>query len=80
MAGMDKTLHIIGGGMAYTFLRAMDRPTIDHRGPEFARLAQECLEGLKWVFRTEQPVIIFPASGSKPSARATVARVFRLGR
>ncbi|MGD8643824.1 MAG: aminotransferase class V-fold PLP-dependent enzyme [Chromatiales bacterium] len=45
-------------------LRAIDRPTIDHRGPEFARLAQECLEGLKWVFRTEHPVIIFPASGT----------------
>ena len=45
-------------------LRAMDRPTIDHRGPEFARLSRECLEGLGAVFQTEGPVVIFPASGT----------------
>ena len=45
-------------------LRAMDQPTIDHRGPEFARLTQEILAGLKEVFRTEGPVIIYPASGT----------------
>jgi alanine-glyoxylate transaminase / serine-glyoxylate transaminase / serine-pyruvate transaminase len=45
-------------------LRAIDRPTIDHRGPEFQRLGQEVLEGLKTVFRTRQPVIMFPASGT----------------
>ena len=45
-------------------LRAMDRPTIDHRGPEFAELALEVLHGLKGVFKTEQPVVIYPASGS----------------
>ena len=45
-------------------LRAMDQPTIDHRGPEFARLTQEILAGLKDVFRTEGPVIIYPASGT----------------
>ena len=33
-------------------LRAMARPTIDHRGPEFARLALELLDGLKEVFQT----------------------------
>ena len=33
-------------------LRAMARPTIDHRGPEFAKLTHEILEGLKQVFRT----------------------------
>ena len=45
-------------------LRAMDRPTIDHRGPEFARLGQEVLEGIKPIFGTTQPVIIYPASGT----------------
>jgi alanine-glyoxylate transaminase/serine-glyoxylate transaminase/serine-pyruvate transaminase len=45
-------------------LRAMDQPTIDHRGPEFARLTLEILEGLKEVFRTDGPVIIYPASGT----------------
>ncbi len=45
-------------------LRAMDRPTIDHRGPQFASLSKECLEGLQAVFQTEGPVIIFPASGT----------------
>ena len=45
-------------------LRAMDRPTIDHRGPDFARLGAEVLAGLKPIFQTEQPVIIYPASGT----------------
>jgi alanine-glyoxylate transaminase/serine-glyoxylate transaminase/serine-pyruvate transaminase len=45
-------------------LRAMDRPVIDHRGPEFAQLGHEVLEGLKPVFQTNGPVVIFPASGS----------------
>ncbi len=45
-------------------LRAMDHPTIDHRGPDFQHLGHEVLEGLKAVFRTEGPVIIYPASGT----------------
>src|ERR1700730_12982972 len=45
-------------------LRAMDRAVIDHRGPEFAKLGHEVLEGLKSVFRTTSPVLIFPASGT----------------
>lgn len=45
-------------------LRAMDKPTIDHRGPEFAALAKCCLEGIKSIFQTQSPVIIFPASGT----------------
>lgn len=45
-------------------LRAIDMPVIDHRGPEFARLGLEVLEGLKHVFQTRQPVIIYPASGT----------------
>jgi alanine-glyoxylate transaminase / serine-glyoxylate transaminase / serine-pyruvate transaminase len=45
-------------------LRAMDRPTIDHRGPEFQRLTRQILEGLQAVFETRSPVIIYPASGT----------------
>ncbi|MGH8677359.1 MAG: pyridoxal-phosphate-dependent aminotransferase family protein, partial [Burkholderiales bacterium] len=45
-------------------LRAIDRPTIDHRGPEFALLAREVLDGLKTVMQTQHPVIIYPASGT----------------
>ncbi len=45
-------------------LRAMARPTIDHRGPEFARLGLGILEGLKEVFRTSGPIVIYPSSGT----------------
>ena len=45
-------------------LRAMDKPTIDHRGPEFAALASRCLDGIKTIFKTQADVIIFPASGT----------------
>ena len=45
-------------------LRAMDRPTIDHRSAEFAGLGKSCLEGIKAVFQTQHPVIIFPGSGT----------------
>src|SRR6516165_3099346 len=45
-------------------LRAMDRPVIDHRGPEFARLGSEVLEALRPIFRTRGPVVMYPASGS----------------
>ncbi len=45
-------------------LRAMDLPTMDHRGPEFGLLGLEVLNGLKTVFQSKQPVVIFPASGT----------------
>ena len=45
-------------------LRAMAAPTIDHRGPEFAELGREVLQGLKTIFQTDSPVVIYPASGS----------------
>ncbi len=45
-------------------LRAIAHPTIDHRSDEFAELAKLCLEGLKAIFQTRHPVIIFPASGT----------------
>jgi alanine-glyoxylate transaminase/serine-glyoxylate transaminase/serine-pyruvate transaminase len=45
-------------------LRAIERPTIDHRGPTFQALACEVLEKIKPVFKTIEPVIIFPSSGT----------------
>ena len=45
-------------------LRAIDSATIDHRGPGFQTLVQELLAGLKPVFKTASPVVIFPASGT----------------
>ena len=45
-------------------LRAIDRPTIDHRGPEFQALGREVLSGLKPIFGTQSPVVIYPASGT----------------
>jgi alanine-glyoxylate transaminase/serine-glyoxylate transaminase/serine-pyruvate transaminase len=45
-------------------LRAIDQPVIDHRGPEFAKLAAEVLEGLRPIFQTRAPVVIFPGSGT----------------
>jgi len=45
-------------------LRAIDHPTIDHRGPEFAHLGLKVLRDIKPVFGTTQPVIIYPASGT----------------
>jgi alanine-glyoxylate transaminase / serine-glyoxylate transaminase / serine-pyruvate transaminase len=45
-------------------LRAMDTPIIDHRGPEFAKLARRCLDGIKTIFKTTNPVIIYTATGT----------------
>jgi alanine-glyoxylate transaminase/serine-glyoxylate transaminase/serine-pyruvate transaminase len=45
-------------------LRAIDRPTIDHRGPEFQRLGRRVLEGIKPIFKTRGHVFIYPASGT----------------
>src|SRR5262245_8677620 len=45
-------------------LRAIDNATVDHRGPEFQQMAKEVLAGLKQVFKTRSPVVIFPASGT----------------
>jgi len=45
-------------------LRAMDYPVIDHRGPVFADIAKRVLERVKLIFKTDEPVIIFPSSGT----------------
>src|SRR6202051_3911348 len=45
-------------------LRAMDTPIIDHRGPEFSKLAKRALEGIKTIFKTANPVVIYTATGT----------------
>jgi alanine-glyoxylate transaminase/serine-glyoxylate transaminase/serine-pyruvate transaminase len=45
-------------------LRAMDYPTIDHRGPEFQQLGLRVLKQIKRIFQTERDVVIYPASGT----------------
>src|SRR5215218_6833417 len=45
-------------------LRAMDHPTIDHRGPEFNALATKVLRSVRQMFQTKQPVVVYPASGT----------------
>jgi alanine-glyoxylate transaminase / serine-glyoxylate transaminase / serine-pyruvate transaminase len=45
-------------------LEAIARPTIDHRGPAFRDLAVEVLGGIKTIFKTSAPVLIYPASGT----------------
>ena len=45
-------------------LRAIDHPTIDHRGPDFARLGLDVLNGMKRIFKTKGAVMIYPASGT----------------
>jgi len=45
-------------------LRAMARPVIDHRGPEFPTLTYDLLENIKPLFKTSSPVFIYPTSGT----------------
>ncbi len=45
-------------------LRAMDLPTMDHRGPKFGELGQRVLDGMRSIFKTEGRVVIYPASGT----------------
>jgi alanine-glyoxylate transaminase/serine-glyoxylate transaminase/serine-pyruvate transaminase len=58
-------LHIPGPSpLPDRILRAMDTPIIDHRGPEFQKLAKGVLEGIKTIFKTTNPVIIYTATGT----------------
>ncbi len=59
-------------------LRAMDRPTIDHRGPGFAQMAGEIFEGLKQIFGTGGSVVIYPSSGTG-AWEAAIVNVLRAG-
>jgi len=45
-------------------LRAISKPTIDHRGPEFAELSLAVLAGLQRIFQTSGPVVVYPSSGT----------------
>ena len=45
-------------------LRAIGLPTIDHRGPEFGALGLRVLADIQKIFKTTQPVVIYPASGT----------------
>ena len=45
-------------------LRAMAQPVIDHRGPEFAKLGTEVLQGMRTIFQTTGPVVMYPSSGT----------------
>ena len=45
-------------------LRALSKPTIDHRGPEFGELSLEVLAGLQRIFQTSGPVVVYPSSGT----------------
>jgi alanine-glyoxylate transaminase/serine-glyoxylate transaminase/serine-pyruvate transaminase len=45
-------------------LRALSYPTIDHRGPDFAEISKRVLDRIRGIFKTKQPVIIFPGSGT----------------
>jgi alanine-glyoxylate transaminase/serine-glyoxylate transaminase/serine-pyruvate transaminase len=44
-------------------LRAMDRGTLDFTGAEFKAIAEECFAGLKRVFKTEQTILGYAATG-----------------
>lgn len=58
-------LHIPGPSpIPDRILRAIAMPIIDHRSAEFATLGKEVLEGCKTIFKTSQPVVIYPASGT----------------
>ena len=45
-------------------LRALSLPTIDHRGPEFAALGRKVLVDMQRIFQTQNPVLIYPTSGT----------------
>ncbi len=53
-------------------LAAIAKPTIDHRGPEFGRLGQEVLSGIRTIFKTAGPVVIYPTSGTGAREAALV--------
>jgi alanine-glyoxylate transaminase / serine-glyoxylate transaminase / serine-pyruvate transaminase len=45
-------------------MRAMSQPVMDHRGPEFQKLGHRVLDGIKTIFKTTSPVIIYASSGT----------------
>jgi alanine-glyoxylate transaminase/serine-glyoxylate transaminase/serine-pyruvate transaminase len=60
-------------------LRAMDRPVIDHRSPEFAELTEDVRVGLRRVFGTQDGApMLYPASGTG-ATEAGLVNVLRPG-
>jgi alanine-glyoxylate transaminase/serine-glyoxylate transaminase/serine-pyruvate transaminase len=59
-------------------LRAMSQAVIDHRGPEFAQLGLQVLEGIRQIFQTAGQVVIFPSSGTG-SCEAALANTLSPG-
>ena len=45
-------------------VRSMNRPMIDHRGPEFAAILAEVTAGAKRVFRTKNDLLLLTSSGT----------------
>ena len=45
-------------------LRAIDAPAMDHRGPKFQDLSKRILEKIKLIFKSTDPVVIFPSAGT----------------
>lgn len=45
-------------------LSAMSRQMLDHRGADFQKLGKSVLSGIKTIFKTAGPVIIYPSSGT----------------
>lgn len=45
-------------------LSAISQQTIDHRGPDFAKVGKRALDGIKTIFKTQENVIIYPSSGT----------------
>lgn len=65
VSGGRHYLHVPGpSDVPGSVLRAMSAPTIDHRGPEFIRLARSLPDALRPVFGSSGPVMIYPASGT----------------
>lgn len=45
-------------------LGAISQQTINHRGPDLSKVGQRALNRLKGIFKTDEHVFIYPASGT----------------
>lgn len=54
-------------------------PMINHRGPEFAQIFKECVEGVRWLYQTQGDVVLLPASSGTGSLEAAVVNVLSPG-
>ena len=66
-------LHVPGPtNIPHRVLQALSRPTVDHRGPEFAEILARAHAGMQEIFRTSSSVVMFPGSGSGAGEAAFV--------